>query len=79
MGSVDLSGLIRGLLTVIGIALATGQYGKLESWARHQAIEAMTWKHGLPYFFTPKRSKSVPAPKIPKGLTQIIYGCITIE
>jgi hypothetical protein len=51
MKAIDISPLAKGLLTVIGIALATGQYGKLESWARREAIQALKWKQGLPYFF----------------------------
>ena len=47
----DMSGLIKGILAVIGIAMATGQYPRLESWSRSQAIEALEWKQGLPHFF----------------------------
>ena len=47
----DLSGLIKGLLVVIGIAITTGQYPRLEAWSRSQAIEALSWKQGLPHFF----------------------------
>jgi len=49
----DLSPLIKGVLALIGIAIALGQYPKLEHWARSQALEAVEWKQGLPYFFGP--------------------------
>ena len=49
--ALDLSSLIRGLLAVIGIAIALGQYPKLEYWSREQAAESIAWKHGLPHFF----------------------------
>jgi hypothetical protein len=49
----DLSPLIKGVLVVIGISIALGQYPKLERWARTQALEAVAWKQGLPYFFAP--------------------------
>ena len=48
---MDLSSLIKGIMTVIGIALATGHYGDLERWARLQAMAALEWKQPLPYFF----------------------------
>ena len=35
----DLSPLIKGVLALIGIAIALGQYPKLEHWARAQALE----------------------------------------
>jgi hypothetical protein len=47
----DLSPLIKGVLVLIGIAIALGQYPRLERWARTQALEAVQWKQGLPYFF----------------------------
>ena len=49
--AIDVSPLIRGLLVVIGIAIAVGQYPKLEHWAREQAAESFAWKQGLPHFF----------------------------
>ncbi len=49
--ALDLSSLIRGLLAVIGIAIAFGQYPKLEHWSREQAAESLAWKRGLPHFF----------------------------
>jgi hypothetical protein len=48
---MDLSSLIKGIMAIIGIAVATGHYGDLERWARHQAIEALEWRQPLPYFF----------------------------
>ena len=53
MRTPDIGSLVTGLLAVVGLALALGQYGRLEAWARAQAIEAMAWKQGLPYFFAP--------------------------
>ena len=53
MRTPEIGSLVTGILAVIGLAMALGQYGRLESWARHQAIEAMAWKQGLPYFFAP--------------------------
>jgi hypothetical protein len=47
----DLSPLIKGVLVLIGIAIVLGQYPRLENWARSQALEAVEWKQGLPYFF----------------------------
>jgi hypothetical protein len=41
MGSVDIFPLVRGLLIVIGISIALGQYGQLEAWARKEAVHAM--------------------------------------
>jgi hypothetical protein len=49
----DLSPLIKGVLALISIAIALGQYPRLERWARSQALEAVQWKQGLPYFFGP--------------------------
>ena len=53
---VDLSGLIKGILVVIGISIATGHYGDLERWARKQGLEAMQWKQPLPYFFAQEKN-----------------------
>lgn len=61
---MDLSGLIKGIMVVIGIALATGHYGDLERWARHQAIEALQWKEPLPCFF-PNHTQTAHSPKAP--------------
>ncbi len=47
----DLSPLVKGVLALMGIAIALGQYPRLEHWARAQALEAVQWKQGLPYFF----------------------------
>ena len=38
MNSIDLSGLIKGLMIVIGIALAMGRLGDLERWAGKEAF-----------------------------------------
>jgi hypothetical protein len=53
MNSVDISPLVKGLLVVIGIAIATGHYSELQSWARREAAEALMWRQPLPYFFAP--------------------------
>jgi hypothetical protein len=53
MNSADISPLVKGILVVIGIAIATGHYGDLQNWARHEAIEALMWRRPLPYFFEP--------------------------
>jgi hypothetical protein len=47
----DLSPMVKGVLAIIGIAIALGQYPRLERWACVQALEAVQWKQGLPYFF----------------------------
>jgi hypothetical protein len=51
MNFPDLSPLIKGVFVIVGFAIALGQYPRLETWARSQAIEAVSWKQGLPYFF----------------------------
>jgi hypothetical protein len=57
---LDLSSLIRGLMAVIGIALALGRYPKLAHWSKEQAAESIAWKHGLPHFFAkPHPSKNL--------------------
>ena len=53
MQTPDLSPLVKGVIVVVGLAIALGQYPKLETWARAQALEAVAWKQGLPYFFAP--------------------------
>ena len=53
MKTPDFGSLVTGFLTIIGLAMACGQYGKLEAWTRNQAVEALAWKQGLPYFFAP--------------------------
>ena len=58
MKAVDISGLVKGCLVVIGIAMATGHYGDLQRWARRQAAEALVWKRPLPYFFAPLKQPS---------------------
>jgi hypothetical protein len=66
MNAPDLSPLVKGSLALIGIALTLGQFGKLETWARHQAVEAVAWKQPLPYFFASKprdTKKHHPHPK----------------
>jgi hypothetical protein len=54
----DLSPLVKGVLVLIGIAIALGQYPRLERWARSQALEAVQWKQGLPYFFDAAHAES---------------------
>jgi hypothetical protein len=51
MQTLDLSPLVKGIIVIVGIAIALGQYPKLERWAKTQALEAIEWKQGLPYFF----------------------------
>ena len=58
--AIDVSPLIRGLLAIIGIAVAIGQYPKLDHWAREQAAESFAWKQGLPHFFGDVRHHSKP-------------------
>ncbi len=48
MQSLDLSGLIKGLLVVIGIAMAMGRLGDLERWAAHEAFDAHPSKNWTP-------------------------------
>ena len=48
---VDLSGLIRGLMLVIGLAVCLGKYPELAKWSRSQAEESIAWERGLPHFF----------------------------
>jgi hypothetical protein len=45
MQSIDLSGLIKGLLVVIGIALAMGRLGNLKRWAAHETFDTCPSKH----------------------------------
>ena len=58
--AIDVSPLIRGLLAIIGIAVAFGQYPKLEQWAREQAAESFAWKQGLPHFFGDGQHRAKP-------------------
>jgi hypothetical protein len=39
MKPVELSGLIKGLLVVIGIAMASGQMNEVRSWAVKEAFQ----------------------------------------
>jgi hypothetical protein len=50
--------MVKGVLAIIGIAIALGQYPRLERWARVQALEAVQWKQGLPYFFGPPHAEA---------------------
>ena len=52
MSIPDISPLVKGVLAVVALSIALGQNPKLEHWARAQAIQAMEWKEGLPYFFS---------------------------
>lgn len=68
----DLSPLIKGVFVVVGIAIAIGQYSRLEMWARSQAIEAVAWKEPLPYFFKEsaphsRKAKHAPADSEERG------------
>lgn len=51
MNPPDISPLVKGAIALVGIALTLGFYGKLEHWARNEALEAIEWKEPLPYFF----------------------------
>jgi hypothetical protein len=51
MNTPDISALLRGVLAIVMLAIAIGQYPRLERWARSRAVEALEWKEGLPYFF----------------------------
>ena len=53
MRTPDIGSLFSGLMVVVMISLATGNYRILEKWARIHAIEAMIWKQPLLYFFGP--------------------------
>jgi hypothetical protein len=59
MKTPEIGSLVSGIIAIVGIAISIGQYGRLESWARHQAMEAMAWKRGLPYFFAPPAKRPV--------------------
>lgn len=39
MNTVDLSGLIKGLMVVIGIALALGRLNELKKWSIKEAFQ----------------------------------------
>jgi len=54
----DLAPLIKSVLAIVGIAFALGQYPKLETWARVEATQAVSWKEPLPYFFANPRAKT---------------------
>jgi hypothetical protein len=56
MNTPDLSPLVKGIVALIGVALALGQFGNLEQWASNQAMEAIMWKKPLPYFFDSQSS-----------------------
>ena len=45
MKTPEIGSLVTGILAIVGLALALGQYGRLETWARNQAIEAMRLGH----------------------------------
>ena len=52
--------LIKGLMVVIGISMALGRYGRLQEFARRQAVESLRGWHTQPYFpknYTGFRSK----------------------
>jgi hypothetical protein len=53
MNVPDISSLIKGVIAIVGIAIAVGQYSNLEHWSRSQAAQALVWKEPLPYFFDP--------------------------
>jgi hypothetical protein len=61
MNTPDISALARAALAIVSLAVALGQYPRLERWARVQAAEALEWKEPLPYFFAnPKQSAGHP-------------------
>jgi len=45
MKPVDLTGLIKGLLVVIGISIALGKYEQLSAWARKEAFGVPKMNH----------------------------------
>lgn len=51
MQTPDITPLVKGAIAIVGLALALGQYGRLEQWARTQALHAVAWPEPLPYFF----------------------------
>lgn len=51
MKPIDLSGLIKGLMVVIGISITLGKYPALEQWARNQMTEAVMARGECPSFF----------------------------
>jgi hypothetical protein len=66
MNSVDISPLVKGILVVIGIAIATGHYGDLQTWTRGEAAEAVMWRRPLPYFFAPPSQSAGKALRLPQ-------------
>jgi hypothetical protein len=52
------------------MAMATGHYGDLERWARHQAIEALQWKEPLLYF-SPNHTQTAHSPNVPQKRAKI--------
>ena len=65
MQTPDLSPLIKGIFVIVGIAISLGQYGRLEHWARKQAMEAVAWREPLPYFFAQSKATAHHALKAP--------------
>jgi hypothetical protein len=63
MQTPDISPLVKGALAIIGLALALGQYGRLEHWARTQALHAVAWREPLPSFFAPPGASGHRAPR----------------
>ena len=63
MQTPDLSPLIKGVFVIVGIAISLGQYGRLEHWARKQAMEAVAWREPLPYFFAQPKASAHHMPK----------------
>ncbi len=53
MRPAEIGSLITGLLVIIGIALAVGQYPRLERFARAQAAQALRGWQPHPFFVKP--------------------------
>ncbi len=54
MRPADIGSLIAGLLVIVGIALAMGQYPRLERFAREQAVLALRGWEPQPFFVKAK-------------------------
>jgi hypothetical protein len=70
MNVPDISSLVKGVMAIVGIAIAVGQYSNLEHWARMQAAQALVWKEPLPYFFDRPKENHFRKPKQGSELSQ---------
>ncbi len=56
MKATDITGLVKGLLVVIGLAISVGRYDDLRKFARNQAIESLKGWKSTPFFYPASKS-----------------------